>query len=110
METGKICPQICPKSPLSLVLKETTQTILKNNEFHVVLCLELNDMCYFSMKDQITDDMLCRYNLGTDFCQGDSLGPFTVEGGGKHGVVSWGFGSARVSILILSCKFGHTGS
>ena len=109
-----------PVPPGSPILKETTQTILSNEECEkrsgsFPCCDELGvaTMCPTSMQGLIKDDMLCGYNKGTDSCQGDSGGPFTVEEGDKHtlvGVVSWGFGCARVSIhtLILCCKNGFS--
>ena len=122
IETPAPLPCVNTVPPISPVLKETTQTILSNEECKkgsgTVPCCSLTGtvhLCNYSMKDQITNDMLCGYNSGTDACQGDSGGPFTVDEDGKHtlvGVVSWGFGCAWVSILILilscSCKFGHT--
>ena len=118
----KFAPKCVPKPPFSPVLKETTQTILSNEECKqrsgFAPCCSLTgtvDLCDYSMKDQLTNDMLCGYNSGTDACQGDSGGPLTVDEDGKHtlvGVVSWGFGCAWVSFLMLilscSCKFGHT--
>ena len=118
----KFAPKCVPKPPFSPVLKETTQTILSNEECKqrsgFAPCCSLTgtvDLCDYSMKDQLTNDMLCGYNSGTDACQGDSGGPLTVDEDGKHtlvGVVSWGFGCAWVSFLMLilscSCKFGPT--
>ena len=103
--------------PLSPILKETTQTILSNEDCgqrsgSFPCCNDDGrlDSCPSSLTGRITDDMLCGYNSGTDSCQGDSGGPFTVEEAEKHtlvGVVSWGFGCAEVSIhtLILWRKF-----
>ena len=107
-----------PQPPLSPVLKETTVTVLSNQECEqhsgmAPCCDEFGtaDLCDYSMEDLITDDMLCGYKSGTDACLGDTGGPFTVEEDGKHtlvGVTSWGHGCAQVSIqrLILCTKFG----
>jgi len=80
---------------LADTLRETTQTILSNEE-----CMrregELNGVNY-SMGHGVTDDMICGEASGQDSCQGDSGGPFTVEVEGHHhlvGVVSWGHGCA----------------
>ena len=101
----------------SSVLKETTQTIISNEECEkgsgsYKYCIDGSvEIIEVAMDGTIEDDMLCGYNLGTDSCQGDSGGPFTVEEDGEHtlvGVVSWGYGCAGVGIhtLILCCNFG----
>ena len=99
---------VTPVHPISEILKETTQTILSNEDCEqrsgsFPCCKEgTEDMCEVSMKGKIKDNMLCGYTSGTDSCQGDSGGPFTVEENGKHtlvGVVSWG--CAQVSNLSL---------
>ena len=93
----KFAPKCVPKPPFSPVLKETTQTILSNEDCEqrsgsFPCCKEgTEDMCEVSMKGKIKDDMLCGYTSGTVGCQGDSGGPFTVGEDGKHtlvGVVS----------------------
>ena len=107
---GRCSTTVHPEPPNSPVLRETTLTIISNNECEegsgtVPVCVnpvavreELR-----SHKGNITSDMICGYKKGTDACQGDSGGPITVEEGGRHtlvGVVSWGAGCARVSFLF----------
>ena len=109
-----------PAHPNSEILKETTQTILSNEDCgqrsgFVPCCKEDGklDSCETSM-GLVKDNKLCGYNTtGTDACQGDSGGPFTVEEDEKHtlvGVVSYGAGCGEVSIctFILCCKFGFS--
>ena len=107
---GRCSTTVHPDPPNSPVLRETTLTIISNNECEegsgtVPVCVnpvavreELR-----SHKGNITSDMICGCKKGTDACQGDSGGPITVEEGGRHtlvGVVSWGAGCARVSFLF----------
>ena len=96
-----------PQPAISPLLKETTQTIISNEECEqgsgFAPCCDDNGiaaLCKTSMLGRVKDDMLCGYNSGRDSFQGDSGGPFTVEEDGKHtlvGIVSWGKGCARVS-------------
>ena len=102
------CFKFKPPPQVSPVLKQTTLTIESNDKCQqrngtVPVCdKEGNEKLHnMSMANHIKDDMLCGYNLGTDACNGDSGGPFTVDVDGKHtlvGVVSFGFGCAEVSV------------
>ena len=105
----------CFPPPNSPVLKETTVVIQSNSDCEqssgMVPCCEdvegvpeyKKECINASYQGRIKDHMLCAQNPGTDACSGDSGGPLTVNEDGKHvlvGVVSWGYGCARVSCLF----------
>ena len=111
----KYYPGICaPREDSSPVLKETTLTIISNEECEkrsgLIPCCKIVETqsvltdCPVSMEDRLYDDNICGYYIDppkTDSCQGDSGGPFTVEEDEKHtlvGVVSWGWGCASLDL------------
>ena len=80
IETPAPPPCDNPRPPISPVLRETTQTIVSNEEckrgFGVAPCclFGISTECPVAMKIFFSDDMICGFKSGTGFCQGDSGG------------------------------------
>ncbi|KAL5287681.1 epsilonTry.2 family protein [Megaselia abdita] len=73
-------------STLPTTLQQLTVKMLSNTQ-----CSSSS----YGYGSKIKPSMVCAYNAGKDSCQGDSGGPL-VAGGKLVGVVSWGYGCARV--------------
>ena len=99
-----------PNRPsVSPVLRKINTNIISNTQCEkgrgkVEYCNENNQTAVadVALAGLIGDQMLCAISPGKDSCQGDSGGPLTVEENGRHtlvGVVSFGFGCAKVKYL-----------
>lgn len=72
----------------SLILREVDLPMLTTQE------------CRRYFPNDITENMICTYELGKDSCQGDSGGPLIWNPNDRHyivGVVSWGIGCGRLN-------------
>ena len=106
---GRPCEDPNNGTSLSPVLRQTYTNIISNTECkkgrgQMLYCNENSQTAVadVAMEGLIGDQMLCTISPGRDSCQGDSGGPLTVEENGRHtlvGVVSWGWGCAKVKYL-----------